>query len=143
MMRRFLLWLFFVPPIALTACSNPVNPPEIYVENASVRMPAPGQTTAVAYFDVINSGGPDRLMSVHTPISSNAELHTHLHEDGIMKMRRVEQVDIPEKQTTSFEPGGNHVMIFEATIPSRAESISLTLNFEIIGEIQINAQVSD
>ncbi len=103
--------------------------PNIRVENATIRPPAPGQTTAAAYFDIINGGGANQLLSVATPISANVELHTHLHEDGMMKMRMVKSVKILPKQTTKFERGGLHVMMFNADIPNGAKQIPLILTF--------------
>jgi len=103
--------------------------PNIRVENATLRPPAPGQTTASAYFDIINDGGADELLSVTSPISDKVELHTHLHEDGMMKMRRVKSVKVLPQQTTKFESMGLHVMIFNADIPIGAKLTPLTLTF--------------
>ncbi len=101
----------------------------IRVNNVTLRPPAPGQSTAAAYFDVINDGGANELLSVSTPISSKVELHTHLHEDGMMKMRMVNSVKILPKQTTHFKPMGFHVMIFNVDMADNTEQISLTLTF--------------
>lgn len=101
----------------------------IRIENASIRPPAPGQTTAAAYFDIINAGGANELLSAASPISQKVELHTHLHEDGMMKMRRVKSVKILPKQTTKFERGGLHVMLFNADMPTGVKQIPLTLTF--------------
>jgi copper(I)-binding protein len=103
--------------------------PDIRVENATIRPPAPGQTTAAAYFDIINDGGANELLSASTPISAKVELHTHLHEDGMMKMRMVKSVKILPKQTTQFKRMGLHVMIFNVDIPEGMKQIPLTLTF--------------
>jgi len=102
---------------------------DIRVENALLRPPAPGQTTASAYFDVINDGGANELLFVATPISSQVELHTHLHADGMMKMRMVNSVKILPKQTTQFKRMGLHVMIFNVEIPEGLNEVPLTLTF--------------
>ncbi len=100
---------------------------DIRVENATLRPPAPGQTTAAAYFDVINDGGANELLSASTPISAKVELHTHLHEDGMMKMRKVESVKILPQQTTEFKRMGLHVMIFNVDLPEGVTEVPLTL----------------
>lgn len=103
--------------------------PDIRVENATLRLPAPGQTTAAAYFDIINDGGADELLMASTPISEKVELHTHLREDGMMKMRKVKSVKILPNQTTEFKRGGLHVMIFNAQIPEGTRQVPITLTF--------------
>lgn len=113
--------------------------PHISVENVSLRLPAPGQTTAAAYFDIINTGGADELLSASSSFSSPVELHTHLHEDGVMKMRKVETVKIQGKQTTAFKRGGLHVMLFNTSIPAETKSIPLTLTFARTGEVHVIA----
>lgn len=103
--------------------------PDIRVENATLRLPAPGQTTAAAYFDIINAGGANELLMASTTVSEKVELHTHLHEDGMMKMRMVKSVKILPKQTTKFKRGGLHVMIFNAQIPEGTRLVPITLTF--------------
>jgi len=102
---------------------------DIRVENAVLRPPAPGQTTAVAYFDVINDGGANELLSASSPISTKVELHTHLHEDGMMKMRMVKSVKILPQQTTEFKRMSLHVMIFNVDIAEGTKQVPLSLTF--------------
>lgn len=102
---------------------------DIRVENVTLRPPAPGQTTAAAYFDIINDGGANELLSASTPISTKVELHTHLHEDGMMKMRMVKSVKVLPRQTTEFKRMGLHVMIFNVDIPEDTKQVPLTLTF--------------
>lgn len=113
--------------------------PHITIENVTLRLPAPGQTTAAAYFDIVNTGGADELLSAKSPVSTPVELHTHLHENGMMKMRKVETVKIQALQTTAFKRGGLHIMLFNTTIPAETKSIPLTLTFARTGEVSLMA----
>ncbi len=113
--------------------------PDIQIHNIVLRLPAPGQSTAAAYFDVINKGGADELLSARSAVSPRVELHTHLHEDGVMKMRQVKTVKIQGLQTTSFKPGGLHVMLFDFSTPPKTQAIPITLTFARSGEKQILA----
>jgi copper(I)-binding protein len=138
-MRRFMsrglaLSLSF---IVISACAPSVSDPEISIENASVRLPLPGQTTAAAYFDVVNAGGADVMLAASSPASPNVELHTHLHENGVMKMRRVESVAIPARTTTQFKSGGLHVMMFNAEISEQIGIVPVALLFEKSGTVTI------
>ncbi|MBL4870879.1 MAG: copper chaperone PCu(A)C [Robiginitomaculum sp.] len=117
--------------------------PVIRVANVAFRLPAPGQTTAAAYFDIINKGGADALLSATSSASPRVELHTHLHEDGVMKMRQVDSVKILAQQTTQFKSGGLHVMLFDFAMPQNTTSIPLTLTFARSGEKRVVAIIGD
>ncbi len=116
-----------------------IHQPDIQIHNIILRLPAPGQSTAAAYFDIVNKGGADELLSASSAVSPRVELHTHLHEDGVMKMRRVETVKIQGLQTTSFKPGGLHVMLFGFSTPPQTTAIPITLTFARSGEKHIMA----
>jgi copper(I)-binding protein len=50
--------------------------------------------------------------------------------DGKMRMRQVNQIDLPANQTTELKPGGQHVMLIglnRALV--EGETIDLKLNF--------------
>lgn len=100
------------------------------VNSAFIRPPLPGRDIAAGFMDITNSGANDRLVSVKSPVSESVEIHNNLMEDGVMKMRKVEGIDLPAQQTTRLKPGGYHIMMFGAAIPDGAEAISLTLNYE-------------
>lgn len=104
------------------------------IEKASARAPLPGQSTAVVYFDIVNHGGEDTLLSATSNVSSRVELHDHIHEDGVMKMRQVNNVAIPAKDRVSFQSGGLHVMLFNV---EGDEPYLLTLDFETHEDITI------
>lgn len=135
-MRKFLIYptivfmvLLSIATAYLFLADKDTRYSNIHIENVTLRPPAPGQTTASAYFDIVNTGGANELLSASTPISDHVELHTHLHEDGMMKMRMVKSVKIMPKQTTKFEHGGLHVMIFNVDIPKNMKQVPLTLTF--------------
>lgn len=115
----------------------------IIISNARVRPPLPGRDVAAAYFTIINSGKADQIISVTTPLSDRVELHTHLNEDGVMKMRRVTAVDIPANGSLEFKPGSYHVMIFGATMSENQDDVSLTLKFVNADPITLIANIDD
>ncbi|MEE9273494.1 MAG: copper chaperone PCu(A)C [Robiginitomaculum sp.] len=122
------------------ACTK-TSAPAITVENGRLRLPAPGQTIGAAYFDIVNTGSADTLLSVSGSLSKDIELHTHLHENGIMKMRKVDNVEIKAKQTTVFKSGGLHVMIFNMKPLVKGAHIPLTLHFSKSGDVVVNLSV--
>ena len=115
----------------------------IDVSAAFIRPPLPGRDVAAAYFDLSNTGNSDRLISAASSISDAVEIHTHTMEDGVMKMRRVDGVDLPAGETVSFEPGSYHLMMFGANIPEGAEDVSVTLTYETAEPITLTVPLGE
>jgi len=38
--------------------------------------------------------------------------HTHIHDNGVMRMRQLPALDIPAGDTVTLQPGGLHLMLF-------------------------------
>lgn len=68
---------------------------------------------AGAFFEIKNN--TDKIINVISATaqgSQKVELHTHIMDDGIMRMRKVDMIDIPANGTQSFNPHGYHLMMF-------------------------------
>ena len=103
----------------------------IVISAARVLPPFPGRDTAAGYFEITNHGKTaDRLISVTSPISDAVEIHNHIEDNGVMKMRQVESVDLAPGETVVFKPGSYHLMMFKATLPEDQKNVALTLNYE-------------
>ncbi len=102
----------------------------IMIDHVNVQPPFPGRDVSAAFFTVINHGEADRLIAVKSDISDKTELHNHIDDKGVMKMRRVEGVDIAKGGTLVFKPGSYHVMMFESQIADNKTETELTFIFE-------------
>ncbi len=113
----------------------------VHVSDAWARSPM--QDVGAVYFVAHNGAEQDdRLVGVSTDAAARAEIHETVEQDGQMVMQPVEGVTIPANDEVSFEPGGYHIMLFELTEPLEVDStISLTLEFEDAGRIEIQALV--
>jgi copper(I)-binding protein len=113
----------------------------IHVADAWAR--SPSEDVGAVYFQAHNGAGvADRLIGVSTPAAGRAEIHEMVERGGEMVMQPVGPVTIGPDETVAFEPGGYHVMLFNLTEPLAVDStISVTLEFENAGEIQIEALV--
>ena len=102
-----------------------------------------GAINGAAYLEIAASDASgDKLLSVSTPAAGRAEIHTHQHVDGVMKMRRLESIDIPAGMAHVLAPGGDHIMLFDLKKPlMQGENLPLTLKFEKAGEISLEAKV--
>ncbi len=115
----------------------------ITIEGAhSIELP-PVSDNGAAYFSIMNHGNePDRLISASTPMAERAEFHTHEASGGMMKMRRMESVEVPAKQMTEFAPGGLHVMLLGLKQPLKAgQAFALVLGFERAGSVEVEVTV--
>lgn len=84
----------------------------------------------------------DRLTGASSPAAAVTEIHTHVEEAGVMKMRRLDAVDVPAGETRVFKPGGLHLMLIDLIAPLKeGEEISVKLTFEKAGVIEIEAPV--
>jgi len=118
-------------------------PAGITVDAPFARASAGPVKNGAAYLTIRNSGdAPDRLIAAKAPVSERAELHTHLHEDGVMKMRKVEAVEVPAGGEAALKPGGDHVMLMGLHAPLKeGETFPLTLVFETAGEVTVTVTI--
>lgn len=102
------------------------------VSAAWLRPPAVAGRPGALYFTLTNPGPATAIVAVKTPIAGRAELHAHDMANGIMRMRKVERVELPAGGQVMFQPHGYHVMLFnldEAKLGT-ATVVSFTLILE-------------
>ena len=116
----------------------------VEVSEAWARSTMPGQKVAGVYMR-LKADRPARLIGVRSRAARTAEVHEMSHAGGVMRMRKVEALDLPANQAVKLEPGGYHVMLFDIAKPLKpGERVSLTLIFEQAGkriEVPVHAQV--
>jgi copper(I)-binding protein len=99
--------------------------------------------TGVGYMTLRNAGAqPDRIISARTPAARTVELHTHMRDGDVMRMRPAQAIDLPPGQEVRLGPGGMHLMLIGLAAPLRqGERVPVTLVLERGGEIQVELQV--
>jgi copper(I)-binding protein len=99
--------------------------------------------TSAAYLTVVNEGDEtDRLIAAASPAAGRAELHAHLMDGGIARMRPVDAIEVAPGAPVVLEPGGLHVMLMGLKAPlAEGETLPLTLTFETAGSIQLELPV--
>lgn len=103
----------------------------------------PNAPNGAAYFRVENRGGEsDRIVSARTDIAESVEIHTHEMDGGMMKMRRVESVEVPAGGEARFKPHGLHLMLFGLKEPlAGGTSYALTVVLEKAGELDVSVDI--
>lgn len=96
-----------------------------------VRLLPPGTPNTAAFMVLENDADQAvKLVAASSPAAGRAELHTHLHENGVMKMRQVESIEIPAKGEVVLKPGSLHIMLFEIGTLSEQTPMPLTLTLD-------------
>ena len=115
---------------------------DLKIENPWVRTTIPDRPSA-GYMTVRNAGdGADAIVSASSPDAERIELHTHLMENGVMKMRPVEKIDVPAKGSAELKSGGLHLMIFGVKKPLKdGEALPITVVFEKAGPVEIDFKI--
>ena len=111
----------------------------IMITDAFARASAGAAKNAAAFMTLKNhSGRDDHLVAVRTARARKAELHTHIHDQGVMRMRLVARITVPAGAAATLKPGGDHVMLMGLSAPlKKGDTLSLTLVFEHAGEIAV------
>jgi len=108
--------------LAVAAQAQPAS-----VKDAWVRAPAPGQKVAGVYMEIVSRTNT-ALVAVASPAAARAELHSMALEDGVMKMRPLERIELPAGTAVKLAPGGLHVMLIDLKQPlQRGEKVPITL----------------
>ena len=66
----------------------------VEIKDAWARATPGGAQTAAVYATIVAPAG-DRLTAVSTPAAQQAGLHTMTMDNGVMKMRQVDGIDLP------------------------------------------------
>lgn len=112
-------------------------------EVAWVRLAPPGQKNTAAFLLVRNNSVVDvKIVSVASKVARLTELHTHSHENGIMKMSQVPHVVVKAGQTVVFEPGTLHVMLIDTnTTLKDGDVVTLVFHCEDSSSFVVQAPV--
>jgi len=94
-----------------------------------IRGSVPGQKNGAAYTTIKNgSAEPVAIVSGTSDRADRIELHTIIREDGVAKMREVQQIDVPALGLVKLEPGGFHIMFIGLEKPFVAgETVPVTV----------------
>ena len=142
---RFLLAIaalaMAIVPLAADAADMTRN--GITVSEAWARETPGGSTNGAVYLTIkADQGTSDTLVSVSTPAAQRAELHTHIMDGTIMRMRKIESVPIQASTSRQLVPSGDHIMLFDLKAPLKAEeTMELVLVFAKAGDIKIDVPI--
>ena len=101
---------------------------KIRIDDAYARSATSMAKSGAAFMGIINhSGEDDRLISASSDAAARVELHTHIEDDGVMRMVEVEE--------------GFEIAAGETILLKRGEMIDVTLTFEKAGDVDVKIPV--
>lgn len=112
-------------------------------DRAWIRLPPPGAKMLAGYVVLRNPGAEAlKVTGVSTSLSPRAELHTHVMEAGLMKMRQVPFIEVPAHSEVRMQPGGLHIMVMKlASPPKEGDVVDVTLTLEDGRKVALKATV--
>jgi copper(I)-binding protein len=115
----------------------------VTVQDPYVRLAPPNAPATGAFMVIRNNGESDvKVLKADNPLSRVTELHTHINDGGVMKMRPVPGIEIKAKGEAVLKPGGLHVMLIDLKAPMKeGDSVPITLTFDDGSSKQVDARV--
>ena len=100
--------------------------------DAYIRLAPPSAPAAGAFMVIRNTGNKaTAIVKADNQVSKFTELHTHLHEDGVMKMRPVKSIPVPAGGEAVLQPGGLHIMMIDLKSPLKeGDTVPFTFTFD-------------
>lgn len=94
--------------------------------------PAPSGVISALYMTLQNNGSaPIQLTGVETDVARVVEMHQTQNQNGLMQMRPVPSIEVPDGGEVVFEPGGFHIMLIDVNRQLEpGDEVAVTLIFE-------------
>ena len=113
MMKQFIMMALVLPVLALGGCLEKASHSTgVSLDGGYSFATASMQKNGVVGGMLVNQGGEDVvIVSARGDVSERIELHTHIHENGVMKMREVKSYMVPANGSLKLGPMGEHIML--------------------------------
>lgn len=115
---------------------------QVKVEKSFARAAIIQQRNSAAFMSITNQGEPSAIVYATSPVAKIVELHTHINDNGVMRMRKIKQIDLPAGKQVMLKPGGLHVMMLGLKQDLKpGDQIDVTLGFADGSEIPLQIPV--
>lgn len=118
---------------------------DVEIDGAYARASIPNVPNSAAFFVIKNNSDKDiAITSANSDIAEKNELHTHIKENKMMKMMKIEKLVVPAKSSLELKSGGDHVMLMGLKKELKAgDEINLELSFSDGDKKKIKVPVKD
>jgi copper(I)-binding protein len=103
---------------------------EVKIGDAWARETVPGQDSATVALHIVSQKDA-RIISVTSADAKLVEIHSMTHENGMMKMRTLENFPLKAGQEVALGNDGNHIMLVGLKKPLKeGDSVKLILTLQ-------------
>ena len=103
---------------------------ELQVDDGYVRGLPPGQVVTAAFMTLRNDA--EQAVSIVSASSDSAEqteIHAHVHNNGMMRMEKVDSITVPAKGRFVLAPGEHHLMLINLSKPlKQGDQVTIALS---------------
>lgn len=108
-----------------------VHSADVSISDAWVREPAPGQKIGAAYMTLNSPQNSTLVYAEAKGVAGSVEMHSMSMNNGVMKMRMLEELSLEANTPKELAPGGFHLMMFDLEKPLKAgEDVDFRLCFK-------------
>lgn len=141
--REFLAAAAILAAYAVSpALADDVKLGNLTVSGAFARASPIMAQAGAGFMTIANAGEADKLVAARSDVSKVVELHTHIEENGMKAMRKVDFIDVPANGSVELKPGSFHVMFIKLKDQFKeGQQVDVTLVFEKAGEVAVTLPV--
>ena len=124
--------------------STPLFAGDVMVMDAYARIASKVAKSGAAFMMLHNHADQeDRLIAASSDVAKRVELHTHIEEDGVMKMTKLDDgMIIPAGGMHALKRGGDHIKFMGLTRSlEHGDMFELTLTFAHAGDVTLTVPV--
>ena len=116
---------------------------DITLERPWSRATPANAPVGAGYVTLKNSGAAaDKLVSATADVAGKVEVHEMAMDNGVMKMRPVNGLEIPAGKSVELKPGGYHIMFMQLKQQLKAgDTVKGVLTFEKAGAMPVEFKV--
>lgn len=118
---------------------------DVEIDGAYARASIPNVPNSAAFFVIKNNSDKDiAITSANSDVAEKNELHTHIKENKMIKMIKIEKLVVPAKSSLELKSGSDHIMLMGLKKELKVgDEINLELSFSDGDKKSIKMLVKD
>ena len=131
-------------PMLAVKCLESAHGSDTITINHPFAYPSIGAfNVGIVFFEIENeTDKDDAIIGAESTVSDRVELHTHVHDKGLMRMRKVDEIALPADRKVTLQRGGLHIMLFDLKRPLiKDDTFPLTLKLKSGKTIPVTVKV--